>query len=115
MKKAAKKVPSKKSKLVTVKPVRELHKVVEVVRFSGFTREGHKNIISYVDDGISALKEFDSLAELNEFILVFTMANPDMDNSGGSWLNYVITDIAGEVHILDENVDFFNPCLGGVL
>lgn len=77
----------KKTKKITKKPVK---------------REQMSHLLVYVQDCSSRLKTFTSIKDLNNFVLNFTAETAD--NTDDNWIDFVVTNIAGDIHPYDSSI-----------
>jgi hypothetical protein len=60
-------------------------------------------LLDYVEGCTSKVKKFKTLKALNEFVLDFQAQYPNT-REGDNWINYAVTNIAGEVIPYDNSV-----------
>lgn len=57
------------------------------------------HLLVYVEGCGTKLKKFNSLPAMKGFITKFKKKHPDNNRSGDNWIDYTVTNIAGNIEI----------------
>lgn len=63
------------------------------------------NLLFYVVNSTPTMKKFDTMEEMGEFVEKFQKKYPDhMSIDSGHWIDYVISDVRGEIHFFTDGI-----------
>ena len=75
------------------------------VKKTGNKGGGAYHILMFVQDSTPYIKKFKTTDEMGKFIDAFNKKYPDEQAiNSGYWLDFCITDITGDLHLLCEGV-----------
>ena len=63
------------------------------------------NTLFYVENSTPILQKFDTMEEMGKFVAKFQKKYPDhMSIDSGNWIDYVISDVRGDVHFFTDGI-----------